>query len=322
MNAVVLDEQTIRRLIGPRQALDAVRHAFELTGRGQVTLPPPLGFDVGQERGEVHVKAAHLHGSEFYSIKIASGFYGNTALGLPAGNGMVTVFDVRTGRLCAVLMDNGYLTELRTGAAGGLAADLLARRDAHRVAMIGCGAQARYQLEALCLVRPIAHVNVCARSQERAQIYTREVQERWNLTAHAVSSVPEALRGTDVVVTTTPSRAPLVRAEWLEPGMHITAMGSDGPEKQELDAAVLRRANKIVADHREQCMRYGELQRLGAAKLDSTAIYAELGELAAGLKPGRTTDEEITLADLTGVGVQDAAVANYVIAQARLRGLL
>lgn len=318
----VLDEKTIRGLIDPMQALEAVRHAFVLSARGQATLPPPMGFEVGPEQGEVHVKAGYLHGRQHYSIKIASGFYGNSRRGLPTCNGMVNVFDASTGELRAVLLDNGYLTQLRTGSAGALAADLMARPDARHVAIIGCGAQARFQLEALRLVRSIEHVSVYARRASSAKEYVTEVRERWDLEGDVADSVEQALDGADIVVTTTPAREAILQAQWLRPGMHITAMGSDGPGKRELAPQVLKRADRIVADRREQCLSNGELQQLGAVGLDATAIHADLGELAAGLKAGRGHQDEITLADLTGVGIQDAAVADYVVTQALRHGLL
>jgi ornithine cyclodeaminase/alanine dehydrogenase-like protein (mu-crystallin family) len=320
--APTLSETQIRDLIGPREALAAVRDGFARLARGEATLPDVIGFEVGVGHGEVHVKSAYLHGTPFYSIKVATGFGENAARGIAVNGGLVMVFDARTGHVRTVLLDNGYLTQLRTGAAGGLAAQLLSRPDAQRVGIIGSGMQARYQLEALCLVRKIRDVVVYGRSGARAAEYAADMAQRFGLAARVAGSIREAVEGADIVVTTTSAREPIVRPEWIVPGMHVTAMGSDGFGKRELDVGVLAKADKIVVDHRGQCLSSGEMQQAAAAGLGPDRIHAELGEIAAGLKPGRTSEREITVADLTGVGVQDAAVANEVVMKAIGRGLL
>lgn len=307
----ILPETLIRRLIGPPDALRAVRDAFVRHAGGQSALAKPIGFEVTPTGGEVHVKAAHLHGDAIYTVKIASGFYQNASRGLPVSNGLMVAFDAYTGGLIAILMDNGYLTELRTAAAGALAADLLARSDVQRVGVIGCGTQARYQLEALRVVRQFRQVVAFGRTDAHARAFASEMSSRLDLEVRIVGSAREAVVSSDIVVTTTPSHQPLVMAEWLNPGTHVTAVGSDAPGKQELDSGVLRRADKVVADSYEQCLRLGELQHV-----PELAIHAELGELAAGLKVGRTSASEITVADLTGLGIQDTAVACAVVQKA------
>jgi ornithine cyclodeaminase len=317
----VVREHEIRALIGPTQALAAVRDAFARLARGQATLPGVIGLDIPAHQGEVHVKGAYLHGSPYFSIKMASGFYGNVARGLPVSGGLVLVFEANTGLLVAILLDNGYLTELRTGAAGALAADLLARSQVDTVGIIGSGGQARYQLEALLGVRRPRRVLVHGRSPERAAAFASEMAGRFPLAVMVMASAQEVVEASDLVVTATPSREPLVRAAWLRPGVHLTALGSDGPAKRELESAVLARADKVVADSLAQCLRLGEIHHAVAeGVLRPEDVHAELGEVAAGLKPGRVSDAEITVADLTGVGVQDAAVADYVTAAALAAG--
>jgi ornithine cyclodeaminase len=318
----ILKEAEIRRLVSPAQALAAVREAFVKLARGQATLPGVIGLDIPEHEGEVHVKGAHLHGSPFYSIKEAAGFYGNVHKGLPVGSGLVLVFDATTGLLRMILFDNGYLTELRTGAAGALAADLLARRDVETVGIIGSGGQARYQLEALLGVRRPRRVLVYGRSAPAVAAYASEMSERFGLAVNPVASARDAVIDSDVVITTTPSREPIVRADWVRPGTHITAVGSDGPDKRELESAVLARADLIVADRLDQCLRLGEVHHAVAeGAIDAGRVHAELGEIAAGLARGRGSDHEITVADLTGVGVQDAAMADLVAAAALAAGL-
>lgn len=313
----ILRESEIRALIGPKEALAAVREGFVRLARGQVTLPGVIGLDLPEAQGEVHVKGAHIHGSPSFSIKEAAGFYGNAARGLPVSSGVVLAFDAATGFLSAILLDNGYLTELRTGAAGALAADLLAKREIGTAALIGAGGQARYQLEALLGVRRPQRVLVWSRTPARSAAFAGEAQARFAVPVDVAASAREAVEQADLVVTTTPSRAPIVRAEWLRPGVHITAVGSDGPDKRELDTAVLLRATKIVADRLDQCLRLGEIHHaVTEGGFGPARVHGELGDIAAGLKPGRELDDEITVADLTGVGVQDAAVADVVLAAA------
>jgi ornithine cyclodeaminase/alanine dehydrogenase-like protein (mu-crystallin family) len=189
------------------------------------------------------------------------------------------------------------------------------------VGIIGAGGQARYQLEALLGVRRPRRVLVWSRTAARSEAYAEEMRVRFPLTVDVVASAREAVEPADLVITTTPSRDAIVRAEWLRPGTHVTAMGSDGPDKRELESAVLARAAKVVADRLDQCLRLGEIHHAVAeGVLEPARVHGELGDIAAGLKPGRESDDEITVADLTGVGVQDAAVADFVLAAALRSG--
>lgn len=318
----LLFEREIRGIVGAAQALPAVRDAFARLARGQANLPGVINLDLPEHRVEVHVKGAHLRGTGRFSFKVAGGSWDNPARGLPVGHGLVLVFDAATSFLEAVLFDNGYLTDLRTGAAGGLAADLLARPKIRRVGVVGVGVQGRYQLEALLQVRRPDEVVAIGRSAARAAAYAREMTERFRVSVSVAETIEDAVRGSDVVITSTPSHEPIVRAEWIEPGTHVTALGSDGPDKRELDVGVIAKADKVVADRLDQCLRIGEIHHaVDAGVMTPQDVYAELGEIAAGLKPGRTSDEEITVADLTGVGVQDAALANLVVEEAVRRNL-
>lgn len=322
IEVLLLSERQVRDLIGPAEALPAVRDAFIRLARGEAILPGVIHLDVPESGAEVHVKGAHLHGSRFFTIKVASGSYANPDRGLPVGSGLVLVFDAMTGFPRAVLFDNGYLTDLRTGAAGALAADLLARRDTDRVGIIGVGTQARHQLAALLGVRKPERVIAFGRSEAKATAFAVEMEKLHGIHALPAKTVEQAVRGSDVVITVTPSREPLVRAEWVLPGTHITAVGADGPDKRELEVEVLQKADKVVADRLDQCVRFGEIHHaVEAGVLRPEDVYAELGEIAAGRKPGRTSDREITVADLTGVGVQDAAVAELVVDAATRRGV-
>jgi ornithine cyclodeaminase len=225
------------------------------------------------------------------------------------------VISANDGALVGVLSDNGFLTELRTGAAGAVAADLLARHDVTTAAIVGAGSQARYQLEALLQVRSIECVRVASRSPERARTFVEEI-ESLGLSGSLCDSVQEAVRGAGIVITTTPSTAPLLEASWLDAGTHVTAVGSDEPSKQELFPDVLARAGVVAVDDRRQAASFGELHHAIEAGTRTEDDVVTLGELLDGVAPGRVGDEEITVADLTGVGVQDAAIAALVLREA------
>ena len=228
---------------------------------------------------------------------------------------MVVVLSAKTGFCEAVMLDNAYLTDLRTGLAGAVAARRLAPETVRTVGVLGAGAQARYQVRALRLVRDFERVLVSARDAGRTAAYAAEMGESLGLPVEAAT--PEALvRESELVITTTPARSPIVDAAWLHPGLHITAMGADLPGKQELDPEVMRRADRVVCDRREQCLAMGELQH-AAELLEGGNAPVELGELTSGRAPGRQSAEEITVCDLTGTGVQDTAIASLALARAR-----
>jgi ornithine cyclodeaminase len=318
----VLLEPEIREIIGPPQALQVVRQAFVKLACGEAALPGVIGFTL-PSGGEVHVKAAHLRGSRFFCVKEAGGFPGAAALGLPTSSGMMQAFDAATGQLRGLLFDHGYLTDLRTGAAGALAVDVLARASVVQAGILGTGAQARYQLEALLAVRQPGRVVVWGRSEEKAQAFAREVSTRYNwLPVEVAGGVPQATEGSEVLITVTSSATPLVREDWVMQGTHITAVGSDAPDKCEIMGQVLAKADKVVADSLAQCLSLGEIHHaVTGGYISRDDVYGELGELLAGRKPGRESEHEITVADLTGLGIQDAAVTDYVMEEAEKSNL-
>ena len=311
----ILSEADVRGLIGPAEAIGECRMALAKLGREEVELPDVLTIQVRESRGEVHGKGGYLHGTPYFSIKVATGFPDNPKRGLPASSGAVWVFDAGTGFLKLMILDNGFLTELRTGAAGAVAADLLARPDIATVGIIGAGGQARYQLEALLQVRTPTRVLVWSRNPARSEAFAREATERFGVPTGAVSTPKEAVQSSDLVVTCTASDTPIVEADWVRPGTHITAMGSDMPHKRELDPSLLARAT-VIPDRLAQCLTQGEIHHaVAAGVLRVDWVGPELGEVVAGLRPGRTSPDDITIADQTGVGVLDAAMANYVARQ-------
>jgi ornithine cyclodeaminase/alanine dehydrogenase-like protein (mu-crystallin family) len=319
--ALVLTEAELRSLLTPDLALDAVRAAFIAHTRGQTILPDVLHMDLPGHRGEIHAKGAYLEHAATWCLKAASAFYDNPERGLPIATGVSLALSAETGFLRAVLLDNGYLTDLRTGAAGALAADLLAPQAVRHALIVGSGLQARYQLEALLGVRQPERVTVYSQTREHAVRYAHEMTATHQLAVDVADSLADAVASADVIVMTTPSRTPILRADWLKPGTHITAMGSDLPGKQELEIGVLRRADILVADHIGQAETQGELQHaLGDDTIDRNKVIT-LGGLAAGDRLGRTKASDITVADLTGVGIQDTAVADLSVTRAEQLGI-
>nr|ACY24707.1 EutC ornithine cyclodeaminase/ectoine utilization protein [uncultured organism] len=316
---ILLSEHDLRACVAlDLDSITAVEHGFRLLATRAVAMPPILRLDIPEHNGEVDVKTAYLPGVPRFAIKVSPGFFDNPALGLPSLNGLMMLLSAQTGLLDALLLDNGYLTAVRTAAAGAVAAKWLARADASCVAVLGAGEQARLQLTALRLVRDIREVHIWARDQAQAQIFAAELE---GVAVRVAPSVDAALEGADIVVTTTPSREPLLQARHLYPGLHITAMGSDAEHKNEIAPAALAVADLYVADRLSQTRVLGELHHalVGGAVSDES-VFAELGQVVAGLHPGRTDAAQITLCDLTGTGVQDTAIASFAFDRARAAG--
>jgi ornithine cyclodeaminase len=305
----VVEASVLRELVREPEALASAEKAFRALAEGRVVQPPPVGLDIEAARGEVHVKGAYLEGAPIFAIKVASGFYKNPERGLPTGSGLVLVFDAATGFPLAVLKDDAYLTDLRTAAAGALATRLLAPPSLEKLAVLGSGVQARFQARAIARVRPLKRVSAWSPHRNHLESYCREMGDELGVAFEPASGPESAVRGADLLVTATPSRNPLVEAEWLEPHATVIAVGSDGPDKQELHADVLARADKVVADRLAQCVRLGEIHHaVEAGLMKPEAVYAELGEIVTGAKAGRE-GKELIVCDLTGVGAQDAAIA-------------
>lgn len=301
----VIHEAELRAVVTAERAVGIIREAFNADGEGRTRVPPVINLDV--PNGEFHIKTAHIAGVRHIAVKVASGFHDNPLKGLPSGSGLMALFDAETGLPAALLLDNGFLTDIRTGAAGAVAADHLARKTIRTVGVVGSGVQARHQVRCLRIVRSFSRIVAWSPSRERLETYCDEMGAE-GYDATAAGSVEEVCAAADILVTATPSRQPLVRAEWLRDGAHVTALGSDSPGKQELSPYCLIRADLVVVDRRSQCAGFGELKHALDAGMKTQPT--ELGEVVAGKKPGRSGDVQITIADLTGVGFQDTAIAS------------
>jgi ornithine cyclodeaminase len=318
MSIRILTENEIRKSVSlDSEALEAIAEGFTMLADENVVLLPILRIDVPENDGEVDIKTAYIKGMDSFAVKIAAGFLGNYKLDLPTGSGMMVLLSTETGRPMAVLLDNGYLTDVRTGLAGALAAKYLAPEKITNAGVIGSGAQARYQIRGLNLVRDFERLLVFGIEPDQVEQYVEEMTNELGMEVIAKESAEEVVRESDIVVTTTPSKAPYLKSDWLHPGLHITCMGSDSEEKQEIHADAFVHVDRIVCDVKSQCFRLGELHHaLEGGFLSEEKSVIELGELTSGRKPGRQNSSEITICDLTGVGVQDTQIARYAYQRA------
>ena len=314
---LVLTEPDLRKIVPlDDSAVACVEDAFAALATTAVVMPPILRLDIPEFRGEVDVKTAYVPGLDGFAIKVSPGFFDNPKLGLPSLNGLMILLSARTGLVEALLLDNGYLTDVRTAAAGAVAARHLSRPDARQAAIFGAGTQARLQLQALKLVRPITQARIWARDAAKAAATARELTDKLGIQVEAAPTPEEACRGADIIVTTTPAEQPVLRAEWLQPGQHITAMGSDSEHKNEIEPAILTRV-AYFADSVAQTRRLGELHHaIQAGLIAPDRPFPELGQVVAKQAPGRESHDAITLCDLTGTGVQDTAIATLARKQA------
>jgi ornithine cyclodeaminase len=318
MNITVFTESDLRSCVFmDDESLSEVAKGFSELARGHVFLPPILRVEVPENNGEVDVKTAHIQGQDSFAIKIAAGFFDNKSLGLPTGSGMMVLINAQTGRPIAVLLDNGYLTDLRTGLAGAIAAKHLAREKIENVGVIGSGMQARYQVRGLRLVREFKRLFVYGIESDEVDKYVSEMTAELGIEVIKANTPEIAVRESEVVITSTPSQEPYLESAWLHPGLHITAMGSDAEHKQELFSDVFSHVDLVVCDRKTQAIRLGELHHAReAGSLPPEEEVVEVGELTSGMKPGRTNNDQVTVCDLTGVGVQDTQIARFAYKRA------
>jgi ornithine cyclodeaminase len=293
--------------------VDVIEAAFAAVAKGGVVILPILSLDLHEANGEVDVKTAYVPGFDGFAIKVSPGFFDNPKMGLPSLNGLMILFSAR--RLGeALFLDNGYLTDIRTAAVGAIAARHLAP-EVKAAGVIGTGVQARRQMQAAHLVRPFARVLVHGRDMGKARACADDLAAMLGVGAEAVADPAALVAEGQLVVTTTPARALVLKAAWLHPGLRVTAMGSDQSGKNEIEPAPLMVPDAYVCERVRQSETSGELEAALAAGVLTRGTPAELGEVIKGQRPGRRSPSDITICDLTGTGVQDTAIASHVRAQ-------
>ncbi len=323
MVRVVTEQELLDHIALDLSAVEDVERGFAELDKGNATVPPIMMIPVPHLDAEVDIKAAYIKGLSMLAVKVASGFFRNPEKGLPSQSGQMLVIDAETGFLQGVLLDNGYLTQVRTGAAGAVAAKYLAPKDCTNAGVVGAGAQARFQMRALALMRDIRTIrSFSLDSDDVRDAYARDMERELGVKVITAASVEEVVRESSIVVTTTPSRRPFLKAAWLHPGLHITSMGADAEEKQELEGAVAGAVDILACDLKAQSTRLGELRsalRDGAITAETPIV--ELGAFVNGKHPGRTDEQQVTMCDLTGVGVQDTMISLRAYAIAQEKGL-
>ncbi len=290
--------------------IECIENAFHALATKAVVMPPIMRLDIIDNNGEIDVKTAYIPGVDSLAIKISPGFFDNPKIGLPRVNGLMVLFSTRTGMVEALLLDNGFLTDVRTAAAGAVASKYLAAANSRRAAILGAGVQAGLQLEALTLVRNIESATIWARDLSKAQTKAEELSASLGIGISATADVATATAGADIIVTTTPSKKPILMAEHISAGQHITAMGSDSEHKIELDPAIFAGQAQYFCDRLSQTRVLGELHHAIEKQLvKPSAGFPELGQVISQQVTGRENVEDITICDLTGTGIQDTAIA-------------
>lgn len=306
----------VTQLISIPQAIEVARKAYIEMADGRTVQPDVMYFDLGDSGGEVHAKGGHIVGTSYFTIKVASGFPGNPLRGLPVTGGLVLVFSAVNGLLNTMIFDNGFLTQLRTAAAGAMAADLLARPEVTQIGLIGAGEHASLQLDAILSVRDPKRVRVWNRTPERAERLVEEAACRLDADIKAAPAVEDMVRNSDLLISLTAATEPVICDAWVGLGTHINAIGSDTPTKNEIDPEIFRRA-RLVVDSFKQCLTQGELRSAAlAGAIDISSTIPHIGEVAIGRRHGRISDRDITICDMTGVGALDTAIASFVVDRA------
>ncbi len=318
MRILLISKKDVEGILSMKEVMDAVENAFRYKALGKVQMPPKIY--VTFPNGDFRTMPCYIPDLGFGGVKVVNVHPENPKkYELPTIMALIILIEPETGKPLAI-MDGTWITNMRTGAAGGVAAKYLARKDSKVIGMVGAGTQARTQLLALNEVFDIDEVKVCSKRLETCEKFKKDMAYL-DLNISIKEKVEDVVRGCDILVTTTPATQPVVENEWVDEGMHINAIGADAPLKEELDPKILKRA-KIVVDDIEQACHSGEINVPISKGIISIAdIYAELGEIIAGKKVGRVTDSEITIFDSTGLAIQDVATAAIVYKKAKEKGL-
>ena len=313
---LIIDDRMVRKLVNIKDTVGEVEKAFKDFGRGRTQMPAKIYLHLDEYNGDFRAMPAYIEGMKSCGIKWVNVHPDNRKRGIPTVMAMMILSDPSSG-LPLCIMDATYITALRTGAAGAIAAKYLARKNSKRVGLVGCGVQAATQLAALSTIFKIKEVSVWSLKREDITKFKKIVSSKSHFKINARDTIRSCVEGSDIVVTTTPSRKPIVKSSWIKEGTHINAIGADAKGKEELEGALLKRA-KVVVDSWEQASHSGEINvPLKKKIISKKSIYADIGEIVTGRKKGRTNPKEITVFDSTGLAIQDIAVANLIYRKAK-----
>ena len=306
----VIELERIKSLLKNVDVVGAMTEGFIQYSNGNTVVPPVAELLFDSPPGDVHIKYGYIKNDAYYVIKIASGFYENSKLGLPSSQGIMLLFNQKTGQTVAILLDEGYLTDVRTAAAGAVAAKYFAPKNIKAIGILGTGSQAKMQLQYLQRTKPCKTVWVWGRTAENVARFNEEIGGDFDI--HSAESPSEVAQNCNLIVTTTPSELPLLKAGDIRPGTHITAVGSDTSDKQELDSSILTKADLVTADSIPQSKSRGEIYQAVSKGFISEDKIVELGAAIQNPSLQRTNDQQITVVDLTGVAVQDIMITTAV----------
>jgi ornithine cyclodeaminase len=308
--ATVINLKEIKSILKHIDVVAAMKEGFIQYSNGNTVVPPVGELLFDNPKGDAHIKYGYIKNDAFYVIKIASGFYDNAKLGIPSSQGLMLLFDQKTGVPKAVLLDEGYLTDIRTAAAGALTAKYFAPKKINAIGIIGTGIQAKLQLQYLQNQTPCKTVWIWGRNKDKAIKFANDFSS--DVVIHIAESPSELAKHCNLIVTTTPSEVALLKAEDIQKGTHITAVGSDTEHKQELESKLLKKADLVIADSIPQSKNRGEIYRALTDGEISEDKITELGIAIQNPKLQRTTDDQISIVDLTGVAVQDIMITKAV----------
>ena len=306
----VIALEKIKSLLEKVDVVAAMEEGFRQYSNGNTVVPPVGELLFENPPGDVHIKYGYIKNDDFYVIKIASGFYENKNLGLASSQGMMLLFNQKTGETVAVLLDEGYLTDVRTAAAGAVAAKYFAPKNVEAIGIIGTGTQAKMQLQYLQKIKPCKTVWVWGRTAANATKFQEDLSDDFDI--HIAESASEVAQNCNLIVTTTPSELRLLTAKDIRPGTHITAVGSDTSAKQELDSTILKKADLVIADSISQSQTRGEIYQAVTKGAISNNKIIELGSAIQNSDFQRINDNQISVVDLTGVAVQDIMITTAV----------
>tara|TARA_B100000795_G_scaffold269317_1_gene258355 strand:+ start:2607 stop:3557 length:951 start_codon:yes stop_codon:yes gene_type:complete len=308
--ATIINLKEIKAIIKNVDVIAAIEEGFIEYSNGNTVVPPVGELLFEKPKGDAHIKYGYIKNDDYYVIKIASGFYENVKLGIPSSQGLMLLFDQKTGVPKAVLLDEGYLTDIRTAAAGALAAKYFAPKNIKAIGIVGTGVQAKLQLQYLQEHTPCSTVWVWGRNHKNIETFVKYFEADFNV--HIAKTTSELAKQCNLIVTTTPSELALLKADDIQKGTHITAVGSDTEQKQELESKILKKADIVIADSIPQSKNRGEIYRAVTDGEISGKKIIELGTAIQNQKLQRIKEDQITIVDLTGVAVQDIMITKAV----------
>lgn len=331
MGNLILTREEVKQVIDMKETIEAVSNVYKLKADGKTVIWPLVNYEFEDEHAAMDIRSGYVKGEQLHGLKMLNNFPENREKGLQPFNGIMMVYDSNTGIPIGIL-DASYITCMRTGAAGAIGLDVLARKDAKTLMILGAGKQAPFQIAATLTLRPqietvyvVDPIDFAAAEKfvmEIGGILKKDFQMDCQSTVFmATESVEEAVRNSDAIITVTPSRKPLIQKAWLKPGAHLSCLGSDMETKQELESSIFAGA-KIFTDDKAQCIRVGEIEiPIKEGVISPEDICGEIGDLLSGKVLGRENDEEITVFDGTGLYILDLVTAKVAIKKAKESGL-